>query len=98
GNAVATYDVTDPATLTPFRWHGPGHMFELGARRLSPQGERTAPPPAMPCRPRTTRCAGDAPGPSAGARWPVPIAATRPCTVAGTASSTGLPGKAGAGV
>ncbi len=33
GNRVAIYDVTDPLTLIPLRWLGPGDAYDLGARR-----------------------------------------------------------------
>jgi cyanophycinase len=33
GNRVAIYDVTDPLTLIPLRWLGPGAVYDLGTRR-----------------------------------------------------------------
>lgn len=33
GNRVAIYDVTDPLTLIPLRWLGPGAAYDLGTRR-----------------------------------------------------------------
>jgi cyanophycinase len=48
GNPVAIYDVTDPSTLIPFRWLGPGDIYDLGARRLIREGASEVPPLAMP--------------------------------------------------
>jgi len=33
GGRVAIYDVTDPLTLIPLRWLGPGDVYDLGMRR-----------------------------------------------------------------
>ena len=33
GKRVAIYDVTDPLTLIPLRWLGPGDAYDLGTRR-----------------------------------------------------------------
>lgn len=33
GGQVAIYDVTDPLTLIPLRWLGPGDVYDLAARR-----------------------------------------------------------------
>lgn len=45
GSVVAVYDVTDPSTLIPLRWLGPGDVYDLGARRLVREGPRGQPPP-----------------------------------------------------
>jgi cyanophycinase len=34
GGRVAIYDVTDPLSLIPLRWLGPGDAYDLGARRI----------------------------------------------------------------
>jgi cyanophycinase len=34
GAGVAIYDITDPLTLIPLRWLGPGDVYDLGQRRM----------------------------------------------------------------
>ena len=34
GNRVAVYDATDPLSLIPLRWLGPGDVYDVGARRI----------------------------------------------------------------
>ncbi len=43
GGRVAIYDVTDPLTLIPLWWLGPGAAYDLGTRRTVLSEER--PPP-----------------------------------------------------
>jgi cyanophycinase len=43
GKPVAIYDITDPSVLIPFRWLGPGDVYDLGGRRTVFEDGRQAP-------------------------------------------------------
>ncbi len=45
GDRVAIYDITDPLTLIPLRWLGPGSVYDLGSRRTVIDEESIGPPP-----------------------------------------------------